>query len=232
MLRPTYQTLSTRLTDERGKRVIFVAHCLLNQNTRYLGGAFRRGCVDEFVEGIRQEGLGIVQMHCPEQCAWGGVRKRHILRVYGTGARGTLLYRLLPVLYPPVVAYTRWRYRVLARRVAREIADYLGSGIAVEGIIGVGGSPSCGVSTTLDMRRSLKVLASTPITALDRQTMNEQAIVSCLREGQGLFVEAVRRQLHRRRLSVRWYEHDLLDEIRGRPPHLRLCETLCDVNGR
>lgn len=216
---PEQISLFDRLADERGKRVIFVSHCLLNQNTRYAGGAFRRGVVDELVEGFARDGLGIVQMRCPEQCVWGGVRKRHLLRVYG--ARGTLLYRLLPVLFPFFLWYTRWRYRLLAGRVAREIADYMRSGMAVVGIVGVGGSPSCGVRTTLDMRRSLEVLAGLSVATADRQTMNEHAIVACLREGEGMFVAALRSELRRRHLTAPWYEHELLDEIRGLPAHLR-----------
>lgn len=213
------QRLSERLSDERGKRVIFVSHCLLNQNTRYLGGAFRSGTVRELVDAFERDGLGIVQMRCPEQCAWGGVNKRYILRVYG--ARSTPLYRLLPLLYPLFVWYTRWRYHILARRVVREIADCTRSGVSVEGIVGVGSSPSCGVRTTLDLRRSLDVLANTPIATLNRRTMNEQAIAACRREGEGLFTKTLRRELHRKQLAVPWYEHDLLDEIRGVQAHLR-----------
>jgi hypothetical protein len=66
MNRPMRQLLLERLEDERSKRVIFVSHCLLNENTRYPGGAFRRGCVDELVDSFQQEGLGIYQMRCPE----------------------------------------------------------------------------------------------------------------------------------------------------------------------
>ncbi len=92
------QVLLERLKDERSKRVIFVSHCLLNENTRYLGGAFRRGGVDELVDGFQQEGLGIYQMHCPEQRAWGGVLKRRLLPFYGS--IGTVLYRFCRVLLP------------------------------------------------------------------------------------------------------------------------------------
>ena len=208
-----------RLTDERSNRVIFVSHCLLNEHTRYAGGAFRRGTVDELVDGFQRDGLGIVQMRCPEQCAWGGVRKRYILPVYG--ARGTPLYRLLPVLVPFFVLYTRLRYRLLARHVAREIADYVSSGVEVVGLVGVGGSPSCGVRTTLDLRQSIEALAACPVPQLDRPTMNTHAIVSCRRPGQGMFTEALRHHLARRRLLVAWYEHDLLNEIRGQPAHLQ-----------
>ena len=34
-----------RLADERGRRIAFVSHCLLNENTRYLGGAFKAGAL-------------------------------------------------------------------------------------------------------------------------------------------------------------------------------------------
>ena len=73
--------LRLRLQDERSGRVVFVSHCLLNQNTRYLGGAFRPGAVHEVVDPYLQDGTGICQMPCPEQLAWGGVLKRHLLRL-------------------------------------------------------------------------------------------------------------------------------------------------------
>jgi uncharacterized protein YbbK (DUF523 family) len=100
MNQSTRQLLLERLQDERSKRVIFVSHCLLNENTRYFGGAFRPGCVDELVDGFQREGMGISQMHCPEQRVWGGVLKRYLLPIYGS--RGTLLYRLrhLAVMVP------------------------------------------------------------------------------------------------------------------------------------
>jgi hypothetical protein len=85
-----HQVLLERLKDERSKRVIFVSHCLLNENTRYLGGAFRSGCVDELVDAFQQQGLGIYQMRCPEQCAWGGVLKRRVLLFYGS--KGTIMW--------------------------------------------------------------------------------------------------------------------------------------------
>ena len=84
--------LSSRLADERGRRVAFVSHCLLNENTRYLGGALRAGAVPEVVSGLIEAGVGISQMPCLEQRAWGGVLKRLLLRAYGIG--GSPLYPL------------------------------------------------------------------------------------------------------------------------------------------
>jgi hypothetical protein len=197
-----------------------VSHCLLNENTRYLGGAFRRGGVDELMDGFQREGMGICQMHCPEQRAWGGVLKRYLLPMYSS--HGTLLYRLRHLLLPLFLWYTRWRYWLLAKEVARDIEDYVRSGFEVVGIVGVGGSPSCGVWCTLNLPRSLDVVAGCPLAQLDRRLMNEAAIAACLREGEGLFVEALQRRLRRKHLIIRWYEHDLLAEIRGQA--IRLLE--------
>lgn len=71
--------LCERLADERSGRVAFVAHCLLDQNVRYLGGAWRPGCVSEAVRPLMDGGVGIVQLPCPEQRVWGGVLKRRLL---------------------------------------------------------------------------------------------------------------------------------------------------------
>jgi hypothetical protein len=71
--------LSRMLADRRGRRVIFLSHCLLNENVRYLGGASRSGPVDELVDAVQSAGCGFCQMLCPEQLAWGGVLKRHLL---------------------------------------------------------------------------------------------------------------------------------------------------------
>jgi uncharacterized protein YbbK (DUF523 family) len=223
--RQARQLLLERLEDERGKQVIFVSHCLLNENTRYLGGAFRPGGVSELVNCFQREGLGICQMHCPEQRAWGGVLKRYLLPIYGS--RGTLFYRVRHLLLPLFLRYTRWRYRRLAKEVVSDIEDYVRSGFEVAGIVGVGGSPSCGVCTTLDLRRSLEVVAGCPLVMLDRRVMNEEAITACLSEGEGLFIIALHHELRRKQLALRWYEHDLLSEIRRQP--IRLCQGTDDI---
>jgi uncharacterized protein YbbK (DUF523 family) len=207
------QLLLERLRDERSRRVVFVAHCILNENTRYLGGAFRPGAVEEVLEPYVRQGVGIYQMPCPEQRAWGGVLKRWMLQAYGS--KGSATYKLRGLLVPLFLAYTRRIYRQLAARIARDILDYTRSGFEVVGIIGIGGSPSCGVERTLDLKRSLPVLASTPIDHLDRETFNETAIAQCAAEGQGLFIQALERELDRRGLQVPFLEHDLIAEMRG-----------------
>jgi deazaflavin-dependent oxidoreductase (nitroreductase family) len=142
------ERLASRLGDARSGRVVLVSHCLLNENTRYLGGAGRPGCVPEVVQGCVDAELGMVQMPCPEQRVWGGVLKRHLLRAYGSPILKPRVLR--GVVLPMALAYTRWRYRRLARTVADQVADYRRNGLEVAAVLAVDGSPSCGLERSLD----------------------------------------------------------------------------------
>lgn len=205
--------MAGRIHDERGGRVMLVSHCLLNENTRYAGGATRPGAVAEVVDELIRAGYGIHQLPCPERLAWGGVLKRHSLRMYHT--KGRPLYALRGPLLRAFVWWTRIAYWRLARQVAKDVADYQRSGMTVAGIVGIGVSPSCGVTRTLDLRASLDVVAACPAAALTRDVMNDRAVLGCRRPGQGLFIEALDRQLRRRGLTLPAFEHDLAAELRG-----------------
>ncbi len=158
-------------------------------------------------------------MPCPEQRAWGGVLKRYILPLYGS--KGTLLYALGAPMISVFLWYTRQVYRRLAKRVVRDIEDYILSGFEVVGVVGIGGSPSCGIRRTLDIKRSLIVAASCPVQQLSREMFNEAAIAACVIDGEGMFEQALRRRLARRGLSVPFIEHDLLAEMRGTVSSIR-----------
>jgi predicted secreted protein len=205
------ETLMAKLADARSRRVVFLSHCLLNQNTRYLGGAFRPGAVEEVVDRFKDEGIGIHQMPCPEQRAWGGVLKRYTLPFYGArrGPRRALARQLLPLF----LWHTRRVYRRLAREVAGEIEDYLRSGFEVVGVVGIAGSPSCGVCRTHDIARSLDVVAACPLARLDRRVVNQEAVAMAVRPGEGMFTEQLRRRLCRRGVDVPFHEHDSLAAI-------------------
>ena len=175
-MRAQLDLLRDRLWDQRSGKVLVVSHCLLNQNVRYLGGAVHPGIVEEVLEKAHRRGYGLYQLPCPEQRAWGGVLKRHLVLAYG--AKGTLGYRLRRPLLWLFTRYTSLRYRRLARRVAGDIDDYQRSGFVVAGIVGVAGSPSCGVRRTLGLSGALEAMAACPLAALDRQAFNRQVIAA------------------------------------------------------
>jgi predicted secreted protein len=176
------ETIAEKLKDERSRKVAFIAHCILNENTIYLGRAFREGCVDEVVDQLQSEGIGIVQMRCPEQRAWGGVLKKALW--LGLDTRHTLYW--FHWLYMPLfLLYTKLVYRSLAREVAREIKDYMDVGFEVVGIVGIRGSPSCGVYTTMDLANAAERMAGMSIEELDRATFNERCVRDAGQRGAG-----------------------------------------------
>lgn len=192
--------------------MVFLSHCLLNENVRYPGGATCPGAIPRLLDDYVEQGIGLCQMPCPEQRAWGGVRKRHLVRLYGCRP-----LRWRPARRAGLALATAWTtivYRRLARRIAGEVADYLDSGFEVVEIVGVGGSPSCGVRTTLDLEAAVAALAWRDGDT-DASATNRDIVAANVVAGRGLFVACLDRALRSRGLSVTYREHDLLAELAG-----------------
>lgn len=212
-MRQTMRTgeLQARLADRRSGRVVFVSHCLLNENVRYLGGACRPGPIKEWLDRWAAEGVGICQMPCPEQRAWGGVAKPWLAPAFGS--RDSAMWPVRRWIMRVFVLYTRIRYALIARRVVGEMHDYQRSGYRVAGLVGVAGSPSCGITTTLDVDNWLEMVAGAGGNELNSEFVN-RAVISSARPGQGWFVSAILHGLKRRRgMVVPLAEHDLIAEL-------------------
>ncbi len=108
--------------------VAFVAHCLLNQNSKVGDGAHCAGVYSPVVEVLRAKGWRIEQMPCPELAFTGLNRFWAVREQLDTPA-----------------------YRRHCRRLAAVVADMI-SVRAAQGedivLIGVEGSPSMGVRIT------------------------------------------------------------------------------------
>lgn len=121
--------VNTLFKDKRSGRIAVVAHCILNQNSRVLGLAERSSMITEIVDSLMRNDIGVIQMPCPELAYAGTLRVRQTKDQYDTV-----------------------RFRNHCRKIAGEIVDqiqgYAECGINTEIIIGVDGSPSCGVDET------------------------------------------------------------------------------------
>jgi len=121
--------------DCRSRKLVALAHCLLNQNARSPGTAERPAGVRQLIDGLLQRGVGIVQLPCPELWLLGLDRGDRDIRKEMETDRG------------------RGLCRRLAGRVIDEIRLYEDAGVKVLGILGKNNSPSCGVETTYYQRR-------------------------------------------------------------------------------
>jgi predicted secreted protein len=62
--------------DRRSKRVVLVAHCVLNQNVKLDACAHYPGAIEELAAELVRRGLGIVQLPCPELACLGLDRQK------------------------------------------------------------------------------------------------------------------------------------------------------------
>ncbi len=131
-------------TDGRSRRVLLIAHCLLNQNAISDGTAVCPAAFREAVRALLDGEAGIVQLPCPELCCLG------LDRGDPRGAERPVTVentRIRRALCEPSAGK---RLTALADQAARQAAEYRKHGFAVLGVVGVDRSPSCGVETTSD----------------------------------------------------------------------------------
>lgn len=113
----------------RSRRLVLVAHCILNQNAVVAPLARAPGVLEGIVAICAEAGVGILQLPCPELLDRGPTRAQAERHSYDTAAHRAHCRRILAPVRDQVRAYEQAGYRVV-------------------GLIGIGHSPSCGVRTT------------------------------------------------------------------------------------
>ena len=114
---------------KRAKKIVLLAHCLLNVNAKVEGIATVAGGCQKLVTELLAAGYGIIQLPCVEQhcCGirrWGQVKEQ--------------------LAFPSF----RQRCRELLQPIVEQVQDFAQHGYEIAGVIGLNGSPSCAVNTT------------------------------------------------------------------------------------
>ncbi len=154
--------------DKRSGRIAVVAHCILNQNSRVLGLAERPSMITEIVEFFLRKKIGIVQMSCPELTYAGVLRKPQTKDQYST-----IMFRS--------------HCRKIAKEIVDQIQEYAKCGIDTEIVIGVDGSPSCGVNETSKGKPCKNLSKNGKV------------------KGSGILIEELRLALEERKSSIPFY---------------------------
>lgn len=119
--------MSLHKEDARGKKVVFVANCLLNANNKVREFARYPGMFSAVVRLLDDAGFGVIQMPCPETLYMGNQRWWHSRNLYDNVG-----------------------YRRFCRQLAGQMADYLHNYRLVDyevvAILTCDGSPTCGSS--------------------------------------------------------------------------------------
>jgi len=123
-----------KVNDKRGKRIIAVIHCILNQNSRDFGAATQQGMYTDLVDICARHGIAILQLPCPEMYCLGLARTR---------PKG---YSIRDMLEIP---FCRKAIAGISVSIAEQLQEYMESDCEVLAVVGGDvESPGCAVHHT------------------------------------------------------------------------------------
>ncbi|MDK2563971.1 hypothetical protein QOZ84_10445 [Romboutsia sedimentorum] len=113
---------------KRDKNIVVVCHCILNCNSKVEGLSEYRGALD-FTKKLIDNGIGIVQLPCPEMMIYGIKRWGHTKEQFDNPFYKTQCKNMLE---PYIMQFD----------------NYIKNGYNIKGLISIEGSPSCGYKKT------------------------------------------------------------------------------------
>lgn len=158
--------------DARAGKLMFLSHCLLNQNACVRGIASEPAAIRRLVDLLLDHDVALYQMPCPEMLYYGSGRWGQVKGQYST-----------PMF--------RRHCRQLAAQMFDQIEDYRASGHRVLGVIMRDGSPTCGLKRSAVSADENQVWGG----------MVWQVPLQCFGETQGVYCEELRNEARRRGLE-------------------------------
>ena len=128
-------------TDARSKKVVVVAHCVLNQNARIDTCATAPAVFPKVLEALVERDVGILQYPCPELGFLGMGRQGQDCASWD----GSYEHESGEVYDQMTVPEGREYLRGLAENLVYQIKEYKKYGFKVLGVLGILASPTCGV---------------------------------------------------------------------------------------
>ena len=129
-------------TDGRSKNIVFVAHCILNQNSISDGTAAYPGSIKEIMKLLSISDVGIVQMPCPELLCLGLDRENR------NGSRAPIVKENTRIRMMMSQRSAMKKITQLVQDLVFQMLEYKKYGFNIRGIVGMNRSPTCGVDTT------------------------------------------------------------------------------------
>nr|WP_312578116.1 CD3072 family TudS-related putative desulfidase [Sedimentibacter sp.] len=114
---------------KRNKKIVLVAHCILNINAKVYGIATEPAGCRQIVSALLDNGYGIIQLPCVEQSCFGIKRWGQVKDQMNFPGFRSKCYDLL-------------------KPIIEQILDFYYNGYEISAVIGLDGSPACGVNYT------------------------------------------------------------------------------------
>ncbi|PWJ50498.1 CD3072 family TudS-related putative desulfidase [Faecalicatena contorta] len=162
---------------KREKKMILVAHCLLNVNAKVIGIANEAGG-SSLIGKLVEKGYGIIQLPCIE------------MAMYGSQRWGVVYEQCDFLSY-------RNKCKELLNPIVEQVVDYSNHGYEIRAVIGADYSPTCGVNYTSKGKWSGE---------LNEVNNYQEKIDSVeIKEGNGIMIEELSLLLRKHSLDVPFY---------------------------
>lgn len=157
--------------DKRSKKIVLVAHCILNQNSKIDACAYYPGAILGATKKLLNANVGIIQLPCPELLYLGLDRQAE------QSANRTIESEDTRVAVRMNEEKAKILCQSLVDFVVYQIEEYIKNGFEIVGLIGINGSPTCGIETSWS---------------------DDQAV-----SGRGVFTETLEQSLKKKSISIK-----------------------------
>lgn len=117
------------MTIEAKKQLVILSHCILNEKSKVNGYVQEPETIEKVVFPYIRKSIGIIQLPCPEFTYLGNLRWGMTKEQFDT------------------LAYRKHCQKILAP-IVEQIEEYVDKGYSIVEVVGIKGSPSCGVFST------------------------------------------------------------------------------------
>ena len=114
---------------KREKKIILLCHCILNCNAKVEGLSKYKSFIKNLVDILYNENISIIQLPCPEMHIYGIKRWGHTKNQFDT-------------------PFFRKQCQNILTPIVDQVKNYIDNNYKILGVIGIDGSPSCGVNLT------------------------------------------------------------------------------------
>lgn len=159
----------------RGRKIILLCHCILNTNSKVEGLSSTKAFTNSLINILHSKDVGMLQLPCPEMHMYGIKRWGHVKDQFNT-----------PIF--------RQQCREILISTVNQVKNYIDNGYSVLGVVGIDGSPSCGVNLTCrgNWGGEFKCIENYKNCVSTLKTSNEE----------GIFIEELKGLLSEREINI------------------------------
>ncbi|KNF07530.1 putative secreted protein [Gottschalkia purinilytica] len=181
---------------KKEKRIVLLSHCILNINSKVEGLDEYPSHINNLLKYFIDNNIGMLQLPCPETIVYGIKRWGHVKEQFNT-------------------QFFRKQCKEMLEPIVYQVSDYINNGYEIVGVIGIDGSPSCGVNKTCSGNWGGEFID------IDDTKKKIENLVMI--EEKGVYIEVLEELLNLHKINIPFYA---VDESNGEKSILELISIL------